>query len=89
MFGARAGDSLAFWAEGTRIELPHSRLRVSFATGRHDWARGCREWRCYWPNVFRGAAVGSIEPDVPVDWRFEDYARGVDTVLEAALEWPP
>jgi hypothetical protein len=83
--GTRAGDSLAFWAEGTHVELPHSRLRVSIATGYHDWAHGCRAWRCYWPNILRGVAAGTIEPSMRVAWRFGDYARGIDTVLEAAL----
>lgn len=83
--GTRAGDALAFWAEGTHVTLPRSRLRIHIATGFHDWARGCREWRCYWPNVFRGVAVGSIEPTVRVHRDFPGLARGVDAVLEAAL----
>ncbi len=86
IFGSRAGDRLAFWAEGTHIDLPHSKLRIHIATGFHDWANGCRELRCYWPNLVRGVAVGSIEPDVPVHWRFGDYARGIDPVIAAALE---
>ncbi len=85
VIGSRAGDGLAFWAEGTHIDLPHSGLRVHIATGMHDWANGCRDLRCYWPNFVRGVAVGSIEPDVTVRWRFDDYARGFDTVVAAAL----
>jgi hypothetical protein len=84
--GSRAGDALAFWAEGTHITLPHSGLRIDIATGYHDWARGCREWHCYWPNVFRGVAVGDIEPQVHAQRDFAAMARGVDPVLEAALK---
>jgi hypothetical protein len=30
-------------------------------------------------------AGGDVEPAVAVRWRFADYARGADTVLERAL----
>jgi hypothetical protein len=58
---------------------------VTIATGFHDWAHGCRELRCYWPDFFYDVAGGSIDPKVAVGWRFADYRRGVDTVLERAL----
>jgi hypothetical protein len=85
IIGERIGDRLAFWAEGRPIELPNSKLPVSVATGYHDWANGCREYRCYWPNFYYDVAAGNLEPDVVVGWRFDDYRRGVDTVLERAL----
>ena len=84
--GSRAGDALAFWAEGTYITLPRSGVRIDVATGYHDWARGCGEWRCYWPNLFRGVAVGSIDQQVPAQRDFAAMARGVDPVLQAALQ---
>lgn len=87
--GERAGDRLAFWAEGNAIELPNSRIKVNTSTGYHDWARGCRELRCYWPNFYYDVAVGSIDPDIPAAWRFDDYRRGVDTVLTRALKDEP
>jgi hypothetical protein len=83
--GSAAGDGLAFWAEGTPLTLPHSRIRIGVATGYHDWAHGCREWRCWWPNFYYDVAGGDIEPQLAVRWQFADYARGVDTVLERAL----
>jgi len=48
----------------------------------------CRDWsRCYWPNIwYGGLAVGNVEPDFRVGWRFADYRRGVDTVLSRALD---
>jgi hypothetical protein len=86
--GAAPGDRLAFWAEGTPARLPNSGIRIGVSTGYHDWAHGCRELRCWWPNFYYGVAGGSLAPSVPVRWSFGDYARGVDTVLERALAFP-
>jgi hypothetical protein len=86
IIGERAGDRLAFWAEGNDIQLPNSKLTVHTATGYHDWANGCRELRCYWPNFYYDVAVGSIDPDVRLGWSFADYRRGIDTVLDRALQ---
>jgi hypothetical protein len=83
--GEPAGDRLQFWAEGDDMVLPNSKIHVHTATGYHDWANGCRELRCYWPNFWYSVGVGSIAPDVPVAWDFADYRRGIDPVLEAAL----
>ena len=86
MVGEKPGDRLAFWAEGTSIELPNSKIPIDISTGYHDWARGCRELRCYWPNYFYDVGVGALDPDVTAGWRFSDYSRGVDTVLDRALD---
>jgi hypothetical protein len=85
IIGEPAGDHLAFWAEGNGVDLPNSKVRVNVSTGFHDWANGCRELRCYWPNLVLGVGVGSIDPDVVVGWPFADYVRGVDPVLQRAL----
>jgi hypothetical protein len=85
VIGEKAGDRLAFWAEGGAVLLPNSRIRVNISTGFHDWANGCRDLRCYWPNVFLGVGVGSIDPDIPMGWPFADYRRGDDPVLARAL----
>ena len=84
--GSPPGDRLAFWAEGTPARLPNSGIRIGVSTGYHDWAHGCRELRCWWPNLYYGVAGGSLAPSVPVRWTFADYSRGVDTVLDRALE---
>jgi hypothetical protein len=60
-------------------------LPVYVATGYHDWAKGCRELRCYWPNFYYDVPAGTLDPDIAVGWRFQDYRRGIDTVLERAL----
>jgi hypothetical protein len=82
--GEKPGDRLAFWAEGNAIKLPNSEMRVTTSTAFHDWARGCRELRCYWPNFYDGVAVGNVDPDVSAPRRFEDFARGLDTALDRA-----
>ena len=84
--GERPGDRLAFWAEGTSIDLPNSKIAIDISTGYHDWAKGCREVRCYWPNYFYDVGVGTLDPDIAVGWRFSDYRNAVDTVLERALD---
>jgi hypothetical protein len=86
--GERPRDRLVFWAEGNQMTLPNSRIDVNISTGMHDWARGCRDFvRCHWPNIWHGSiGVGSVEPDVKVAWSFDDYRKGVDTVLERALQ---
>lgn len=84
--GEPAGDRLAFWAEGNSFELPNSKLRVMTSTGYHDWAHGCRELRCFWPNFWYDAGVGSVDPTIRVAWRFADYRHARDTVLQRALE---
>ncbi len=86
--GTPPGDRLTFWAEGTPAELPRSGIRIGVSTGYHDWLHGCHAWRCYWPNILYSVGDGPLAPDVPVAWSFEDYRRGVDTVLERALALP-
>ncbi|HSN20115.1 MAG TPA: hypothetical protein VLS49_05525 [Usitatibacter sp.] len=83
--GSAPGDRLAFWAEGTPARLPNSGIRIGVSTGYHDWAHGCRELRCWWPDFYYDVAGGDLAPSIPVRWTFADYARGVDTVLERAL----
>jgi len=84
--GEPAGDRLQFYAEGNDMVLPNSKIHVHTATGYHDWAHGCRELRCYWPNFWYDVGVGTIDPDLRVAWDFDDYRRGVDPVLAAALQ---
>jgi len=84
--GSGPGDRLEFWAEGIPARLPNSGIEIGVSTGYHDWSHGCRELRCWWPNFYYGVAGGDLVPGIPVRWRFADYRRGVDTVLQRALE---
>ena len=89
VLGERVGDRERFWAEGSApIELPNSKILVFFATGYHDWNEGCgwKDWaRCFWLNYAFDVPAGDLAPKSPMAWRFEDYRKGVDTVLEEAL----
>jgi hypothetical protein len=84
--GSGPGDRLEFWAEGIPARLPNSGIEIGVSTGYHDWSHGCRELRCWWPNFYYDVAGGDLAPGIPVLWRFADYRRGVDTVLQRALE---
>jgi hypothetical protein len=84
--GSEPGDRLEFWAEGVPARLPNSGIEIGVSTGYHDWSHGCRELRCWWPNFYYDVAGGDLAPGDPVRWRFADYRRGVDTVLQRALE---
>lgn len=86
LVGAPMGDDMQFWAEGggTPMRLPNSDIRVYVSTGYHDWENGCSDWsRCFWINTLFGVGVGPVEVDLPAPLLFSDYARGIDTGMEA------
>jgi len=84
IIGERVGDRDQFWAEGGfPFRLPHSGLRISFATGFHDWVNGCmgKHPLCYDGNEGVENPISGLDPDVHVPLTFKDYSRGVDPVL--------
>jgi hypothetical protein len=84
--GEPVGDNLKWWSEGNTLTAPNSKLPLDYTTGYHDWANGCKDLdRCYWPVVFHGVAVGTLNPDIPVNMTFTQYAQGDDPSLDAAL----
>ncbi len=85
--GTQIGDDEQFWAEGgDLLELPNSGLRISVATGYHDWENGCQDWvRCFWPNILLGVAAGPLDPDIVAQLTFADYSKGIDTPLQTVL----
>ncbi len=86
--GAPMGDFMQFWAEGggNAMRLPNSDIALFVSTGYHDWENGCSDWsRCFWVNIVAGVAVGPISVDLEAPLLFSDYARGVDTGIEAIL----
>ena len=86
IIGERLGDEPAFWAEGGTLTLPNSKLPIAFASGYHDWKHGCHDLRrCFGLNLWFGVAAGDLDPESETGWRFSDYMRGRDSVLEAAL----
>ncbi len=90
VIGEPVGDRERFWAEaGAPLVLPNSKITVFFATGYHDWHSGCgvRDLaRCFWINWAFDVPSGSFAPDEVVAWKFADYRRGVDTVMEAVMK---
>jgi hypothetical protein len=84
--GEPVSDNLQWSSEGNTLTAPNSKLPLHYTTGYHDWANGCHDLdRCYWPVVFHGVAVGNLNPDIPVDETFAQYAAGDDPDLDAAL----
>jgi hypothetical protein len=86
ILGEEASDRLWFWSEGDTLQTPASKLPLHYTDGFHDWAHGCVDRsKCYWPAIFHGVAVGSIQPDIRLETTYADYVTGRDPVLEAAL----
>jgi hypothetical protein len=83
--GEHPSDNAAFWAEGDDLTTPAG-ISLHYADGFHDWGRGCHELsRCFWPVVFHGTAIGNLDPDIPIEMSFRDFAAGRDPALDAAL----
>lgn len=87
--GEPMGDRGQMWGEGGVATLPNSKIAVRYATGYHDWEKGCgldQITYCFLPNYIYGAAPGSLDPQVEVRPTFGDYASGRDAVLEDVLK---
>jgi hypothetical protein len=87
LVGDRMGDEPRFWAEGSAVSLPNSRIHVFPAHELHDWSNGCAgEEHCFLAaEVFAQPGV-SLEPDVYVPMRFAPYAAGRDEPLETVID---
>lgn len=89
IIGTRVGDRDQFWAEGGfPFKLPNSQYRFSYATGYHDWVNGCADTHplCFSGNEGIVNPIRSLDPDIHVPLKFEDYKLGKDTVMERILE---
>jgi hypothetical protein len=86
LVGETMGDHPQFWAEGTAKLLPNSGIPVRYASGYQDWSNGCDDVsRCFWLNVALAQKNVSLQPEIKVASKFNDYAVGRDSVLDAAL----
>jgi hypothetical protein len=85
--GSHVGDDDQFWAEsGASMQLPNSGIKVAVATGYHDWENGCSDWSdCFWINILFGVASGPLDPHIEAPLTFADYAKGIDTTLQAVF----
>jgi hypothetical protein len=87
IIGEPVGDRLAFFSEGGKGCLPHLKACVFFQRGKHDYAHACTDWRqCFWLNWFYPVRVRTLQPDVLVPLRFEDWDNGRDAAYLAALD---
>jgi hypothetical protein len=87
IIGEPVGDRLSFYAEGGTACLPNLKVCVNYQTGKHDYVRPCTDWHeCYWVNWFYPVRVTSLQPDIAVPLRFEDWNVGHDAAYARALD---
>ena len=82
ILGEPVGDRMTFWSEGNSGCLPHAKLCVHYATGKHSYTTPCNDWsECYWTNLFYPVEVDGFGPDETIALNFADYAAGRDPVF--------
>src|SRR6185312_3816269 len=74
--GEPVGDRLAFYSEGQRGCLPNSGICVAFQLARHDYARPCLGWNCFWVDWLFPVRVRTFQPRVLIPRRFSDWNTG-------------
>lgn len=86
IIGQAMGDRPQFWAERGRgsFVLPNSGYWVGYATGYHDWEKGCRDTHefCFTPNEKYDADIGALDLDEIFTPSYLDYKSGRDVVLD-------
>lgn len=85
IIGERAGDREQFWAEtGFPFTLPNAGFTINYATGYHDWEKGCagKHEYCFDLNLIHEVPAGSLSPNIPLAATYADYASGKDLVLD-------
>ena len=88
IIGEPMGDHPQFWAErGMSFKLPNSEYYISYATGYHDWEKGCTDTHkyCFSRNAKYDGAEISLMPDVLIAPSYEDYASGRDIAMDWVL----
>lgn len=82
--GTPMGDREQFWAErGMGFQLPNSEFYVNYATGYHDWEKGCTGQKyCFTFNLEHEVPAGSLAPAQIIDPSYADYASGRDIVMD-------
>lgn len=82
IIGQNSGDRLQFWAEGKQFSLPNSKIMARAVYGFHDWKDNRFElFKTPWINLFLGVASKDLTPDVPVQFTFNEYYKGIDKVM--------
>jgi hypothetical protein len=85
IIGEPVGDRLSFFSEGEKACLPNLRVCVYYQKAKHDYEHACTDWHeCYWLNWFYPVRVKSLQPDVVVPLKFEDWNAGRDAAYFTA-----
>lgn len=85
LVGSHPGDRPDFWSEGGNVMLPNSGLAMHYANGRHQYSdaplpAGVKEF------LPLNIDVRNLDPDIAVDWTWQDYVSGSDPVAAAAVD---
>jgi hypothetical protein len=79
IIGEPIGDRLSFYSEGGKACLPNMKVCMYFQTAKHDYGHACNDWHeCFWVNWFYPVRVKSLQPDIALLLRFEDWNAGRD-----------
>jgi hypothetical protein len=85
--GEPVGDRLSFFSEGGKACLPNLKVCAYYQTAKHDYAQPCTDWReCFWLNWLYPVRVKSLQPDVLVPLRFDDWDAGHDAAFLVARD---
>jgi hypothetical protein len=78
---------LSFFSEGSKACLPNLKVCFFYQMAKHDYAHPCSDWHaCFWLNWLYPVRVASLQPDIPVPLRFEDWNAGRDAAYSAARD---
>lgn len=87
IIGEPVGDRLSFFSEGASACLPNLKVCVHYQTGKHDYEHACNDWHeCFWLNWLYPVRVRSLQPDIVVPLRFEDWSASRDAVYSVARD---
>ena len=88
IIGQNSGDRLQFWAEGKQFSLPNSKIMARAVNGFHDWKDDkFYLFKTHWINLFFGVAAKDLTPDIPVQFTFNDYYKGIDKTMIEITTW--
>jgi hypothetical protein len=87
IIGEPVGDRLSFFSEGGKACLPNLKVCLFYQTGKHDYQHACNDWHeCFWLNWFFPVRVRSLQPDIVVPLRFEDWTAARDAAYFLARD---
>jgi hypothetical protein len=87
IIGEPIGDRLSFFSEGGKACLPNLKVCLFYQTGKHDYGHPCNDWHtCYWLNWLYPVRLKSLQPDIRVPLKFEDWNAGRDAAYVVARD---